>query len=316
MKRILVTGGAGFIASHIVDRLISLGHRVIVIDNLRSGSRKNVNKEAIFYKADICSQKQLESIFKKEKPHVVNHHAAQVEVSKSVSNPAETFDINVKGTLNVLLAFGQLIERGVIKRREKPKFIFASTGGAIYGEPTRIPVDEKRPLKPISPYGLSKLLAEECIEFYSRIYNFNSIIFRYTNVYGPRQSPHGEAGVVAIFSNLLRQGGKPTIFGDGTKVRDYLYVDDVVRANVAALVYNKNETFNLGTGRPIKDRQVFETIASHFQAKKVIYVPFRKGEIKKITLDCRRASRLLRWKSNVGFEEGIKRTVEFFNHHK
>lgn len=308
-KNILVTGGAGFIGSHIVDRYLSLGHRVAVVDNLQSGSRKNLNKKATFYKIDIRNQKQLEAVFKKEQPDIVNHHAAKAEVSKSIRDPASTIDINVNGTVNVLSAFSRLIENGVIRHTQKPKFIFASSGGAIYGEPKKIPVSEALLPEPISPYGLSKLLAEKCVEFYSRVFGFTHVILRYANVYGPRQNPRGEAGVVAIFSDLLRRGKTPTIFGDGTKIRDYVYVADIVRANVAALSYGRNGVFNLGVGRPIRDQDVFDAIAAHFNKKEVIYFPFRKGEIRKITLDSRRASRFLRWKPMVSFEEGIKRTV-------
>src|SRR3989344_3115393 len=237
--KIIVTGGAGFIASHVVGAYVAAGHRVVVIDSLSTGFRRNVNPKAKFYKADIRNLALMERIFKKERPEVVNHHAAIVEVVKSIANPLLTYEVNVLGTANVLVAFGKYgpssVKTSAGRRGTNRRFIFSSTGGAIYGGPKEIPADEKTPKSPLSPYSLSKSLGEDVIRFYAKQYGFAPIILRYPNVYGPRQNPKGEAGVIAIFGGLLKSGKRPIIFGDGTKARDYLYVCDVVRANLMAL---------------------------------------------------------------------------------
>lgn len=300
--KILITGGAGFIGSHVVDAYLQAGYRVVVIDNLATGFRKNVNPRAKFYKADIRNAKKIEEIFKKERPDVVNHHAAIAEVVKSLRDPMPTLDVNVTGTVNLLLSSGKY---GV------KKFIFSSTGGAIYGEPKKIPADERTEPVPLSPYGLSKHLGELVIQFYAKMYGFNYIIFRYPNVYGPRQNPKGEAGVVAIFGGLMKSGKRPTIFGDGTKTRDYVYVGDITRANVLALQKGKNEIINLGWGKKISDRQIFDTIAKYTNFKeKPIYAPYRKGEVYQIAITNAKAKQILNWAPNVKFEEGVRRTLE------
>ena len=301
--KILVTGGAGFIASHVVDAYIKAGHKVAVIDNLSTGFRKNLNPAAKFYKADICDLKAVEKIFRQEKPEIVNHHAAIVEVAKSLYNPIPTLKTNVLGTANVLLSFCKY------SRGRNKKFIFSSTGGAIYGEPKKIP-DEMAPLFPLSPYGLSKLLAEETIKFYARQNNFGYLILRYANVYGPRQNPKGEAGVVAIFEGLMKSGKQPTIFGDGTKARDYVYVGDIVRANAIALNRGNNETVNLGWGKKITDQTIFDTIAKELNFKrKPVYAPYRQGEVYQIALDARKAKRVLGWKPKTALRDGIRKTL-------
>ncbi len=300
--KILVTGGAGFIASHIVDTYISSGHKVVVIDNLATGFRKNVNKKVKFYIVDIRDAKKINAIFKKERPNIVNHHAAIAEVVKSLKDPMPTFDVNLIGLINLLLASGQ---------NKIKKFIFSSTGGAIYGEPEKIPIDEATKPVPLSPYGLSKLLAEECIKFYAEHYNFDYLIFRYPNVYGPRQNPKGEGGVVAIFSGLMRDDKRPIIFGDGTKTRDYIYVDDIVKANIIGFKKGKNEILNLGWAKKISDQKIFDTIAKNLNFKKPpIYAPFRKGEIYQITLLAKKAKKILGWEPKVKLEEGIIKTLE------
>ncbi len=304
-KKIIVTGGAGFIGSHIVDAYLKLGHQVVVLDDLSKGSLKNIKTKAKFYKVNIENLENVEKIFRKEKPDIVNHHAAKAEVVKSLINPIETFNTNVLGTINLCLAFGKFSPT-------KEKFIFASTGGAIYGNPQKIPVNENHPLKPISPYGLSKLLAEEVVKFYSNFYNFPYLIFRYSNIYGPRQNPKGEAGVVAIFAGLMKNNLRPTIFGDGSKGRDYLYVDDVVRANVLALKKGKNEILNLGTGRLTLDIEIFNLIAKEFKFKeKPIFQNPRPGEVYRISLDSKRVRKILGWRPKIKLETGIKKTVEW-----
>lgn len=297
-----MTGGAGFIGSHIVDAYLRAGHRVAVIDNLATGFRKNVSPKARFYEADLRNTTLIRKIVLKEKPAIVNHHAAIAEVVKSLRDPLPTFEVNVSGTAGLLLACG---EAGI------RKFLFASTGGAIYGEPKKIPAPESEPPTPLSPYGLSKWLGEEVIRFYSRMYGFPYVIFRYPNVYGPRQNPKGEAGVVAIFAGLMRSGQQPIIFGDGTKTRDYVYVEDLLRANLTALRKGKNETLNLGWGRKVSDLDIFNTLARLMKFReKARHAPYRKGEVYRIALAARRARKVLGWKPTVTLEQGIRRYLE------
>ena len=303
--KIIVTGGAGFIGSHVVDAYIKAGHKVAVIDNLATGFRKNVNPKAKFYKEDIRKLDAMERVFKIEKPEVVNHHAAIAEVVKSLVNPIPTYEVNLSGTTNVLLAFRKY------GRGKNRKFIFSSTGGAIYGEPKKIPADEETPETPLSPYGLSKLLGEKVISFYASQYGFNYLIFRYPNVYGPRQNPKGEAGVVAIFGGLMKSGIRPTIFGDGTKCRDYTHIEDIVRANIVAIKRGRNEIINLGWGKPISDLTIFNAIAKHTNFKnKPIHAPYRKGEVYRIALAAAKANKVLQWQPTVNLDEGIKNTVK------
>jgi UDP-glucose 4-epimerase len=302
--KIIITGGAGFIASHVADAYVKAGHKVAIIDNLLTGFRKNMNRKAKFYKADIRNLPLMERIMKRERPEIVNHHAAIAEVIKSLRNPLPTFQTNVIGMANVLLAFGK---HG---RGKNKKLIFSSTGGAIYGEPKKIPADENTPAVPLSPYGLSKLLGEEVLKFYSRQYGFKYLIFRYPNVYGPRQNPKGEAGVIAIFGGLIKNGGRPKIFGDGTKARDYTYVGDIVRANITALTKGADKTMNLGWGKIVTDQMIFDTIARETGFKqKPIYTPYRKGEVYQISIDAKKAKKILGWRPKVKLEEGIKKTL-------
>ena len=302
--KILVTGGAGFIGSHVVDRYVELGHEVTVIDNLSTGFEKNLNAKAKFFKADIRELEKIYEIVSDFKPDVINHHAALAEVTKSVEDPSDTLAVNVMGTANVLLAGG----KASIKH-----FIFSSTGGAIYGDPVHLPADESCKPAPLSPYGLSKLLGESIIEFYARIYGFTYTIFRYSNVYGPRQSPSGEAGVVAIFTNLIKSGARPTIFGDGSKTRDYVYVGDIVSANELALDTTENNLLNLGWGKEISDQEIFDAIASALNfSEDSIYAPFREGEVSKISLDSTKARKILGWVPKVNITEGINITTKCY----
>lgn len=306
--KIIVTGGAGFIASHVVDAYIKAGHRVVVIDNLSKGFRKNLNPKAKFYKADITNLVLMEKIFKKEKPEMVNHHAAIAEVVLSMRDPIPTLTTNVLGTANLLLAFGHHGKGGA-----KRKFIFASTGGAMYGDPKKLPVNEAAPAAPLSPYGLSKKLAEETIIYYAKLFGFDYFIFRYSNVFGPRQNPHGEAGVVAIFGALMEIGKAPTIFGDGSKSRDYIYVGDVAAANFAALRRGKNMIANIGNGSLITDQQIFDAVAKEMGFKgKPVYAPYRAGEIYKISLDASRAGKTLGWKPKMKLTKGIGEAVKVY----
>jgi UDP-glucose 4-epimerase len=304
--KIIITGGAGFIASHVTDEYIKAGHKVVIIDNLSTGFKKNINPKAKFYKTDIRDKKTIDNIFKKEKPEILNHHAAIAEVVKSLRDPIPTLDVNVLGTTNVLLAFGNY------GKGKNKKVIFSSTGGAIYGEPKIIPADETTQASPLSPYGLSKLLDEEIIKFYARQYGFKYFIFRYPNVYGPRQNPKGEAGVVAIFGGLMKSGNQPIIFGDGTKARDYVFVKDIARANLTALQKGINEIINLGWGKPVTDKEIFDAVAEATKfSKKPIYKPYRKGEVYKIAINAKRAEKTLGWKPQIKLQDGIIETIKF-----
>ena len=303
--KILVTGGAGFIGGHIVDAYLKAGHKVAVLDDLVTGSRRNLNPKAKFYKADVRDVKKVRAAIAEFQPDVINHHAAIAEVVRSMRDPMPTLEVNVLGTANLLTAFGTM------SRSKNKKFIFASTGGALYGEPRKLPAGETTLPGPLSVYGLSKQMAEDLIRFYAREFSFPYLIFRYANVYGPRQNPKGEAGVVAIFGGLLKVGKQPAIFGDGKKTRDYVYVGDIVRANLLGLTKGKNVELNLGLGREVQDRKVFDEVAAYYgYSKEPKYLPHRKGEVKRITLDAKKARRVLGWKPGVDLEDGIKKALK------
>jgi UDP-glucose 4-epimerase len=301
--KILVTGGAGFIASNIVDALIDLGHNVVIVDNLTSGFQQNLNPKAKFYKIDIRDSK-LSEILEREKPQIVNHHAAQIDVRKSSEDPIADAEANILGSLNLItscLRFG-------VKR-----IIYASTGGATYGDPEYIPADENHPIKPISQYGVSKHTVEHYLHLYSITDRLEYVTLRYSNVYGGRQNPHGEAGVVAIFAIQMLTGKQPTIFGPGDKTRDYTHVSDIVRANIIALEHGKNAIYNIGTGVETKDQEIFDTLASVLGFKgKPIYAPLRKGEVYRIALDCTKAQKELGWSPQLSLKEGMARTAEYY----
>src|SRR3989344_7280535 len=290
--KILVTGGAGFIGSHIVDKYIGLGYQVVVIDNLLAGFRKNLNKRAKFYKADIRNLPLMEKILRKEKPQIINHHAAISEVIKSIKDPHLTYETNVLGTANILLA-GSAV--GI------KKFLFSSTGDALYNNQKRLPVGESFLPNAISPYGFSKLIGEKFVEFYAKQGGFQYLIFRYANVYGLRQNRR----IISIFTGLRKRGVRPTIFGDGTKTRDYIYIDDIIRVNILGLKIGKNEVLNIGSGHETSDQKVFDVLAQELNFKKLpIYTHFRQGEVYRIALDCFRARKTLKWQLKVNFKEG------------
>lgn len=295
-EKILVTGGAGFIASHIVDAYIAKGHPVVVVDDLSRGFRKHLNPRATFYKTDITDLVALRRVFRKEMPDVVNHHAAIAVVAESVRDPIPTMRSNVIGTTNVMVAAGEIGVR---------KVLFASSA-AVYGNPGKLPIRESAPTRPISSYGLSKLLGEETIKFYARMFGFDYLLFRYANVYGPRQNPLGEGGVVAIFSDLIRHGKQPIIFGDGKKTRDYVYVSDIVKANTLGLATGSGEIINISRGVEVSDRTVYDTIAKNLRyGGDPAYAPHREGDIVRSALSGARAMDVIGWKSTIAFEKGI-----------
>lgn len=300
--KIIVTGGAGFIASNITDAYVKAGHKVAVIDNLSGGFKENVNPKSRFYKVDIRDLSAIKKIFHKEKPDVVNHHAAFASVPGSVREPDRTYSTNLTGTANILLSAGEMNVK---------KFIFATAGG-IYTETKSKKVNENSKIEALSPYVLSKILGEQMVRTYSKWYNFPHLIFRYGNIYGPRQNPRGEAGVITIFMDLISRKKQPHIFGDGTKLRDYVYVADIARASVLALKKGKNETLNFGFGRGISDQKVFDTLAKYMCYKKgPYYEPVRSYEVKRLCLDASRAKKVLGWEPKISFEDGVKKYLEF-----
>jgi len=302
--RILVTGGAGFIASHIVDAYLAHGHRVSVVDNLSRGKIEQVNKRARFFKADIRDQARMEKIFRAFKPEIVNHHAAQIDLRKSVADPAMDAGVNILGSL-ILLELAR-------KHRVK-KFIFASTGGALYGEQDYFPADENHPIRPLSPYGIAKRAVELYLFYYQAVHGMNYVSLRYSNVYGPRQDPFGEAGVVAIFAEKLWRNLQPVINGDGRQTRDYVYVGDVVEANLLALKRGLSGPFNIGTGKETSVNQIFNALKKITGAElKPLHGPAKKGEQRRSVLDSSLARKLMGWKPKVSLTEGISLTAEFF----
>jgi len=301
--KILVTGGAGFIASQIADAYILEGHEVHILDNLSTGFEKNINPKAIFINSDITSQSIL-SLFKKERFDVVNHHAAQIDVRKSVNDPIFDANTNILGTINLLQA---AVKTGV------KKFMFASTGGAVYGEQEYFPADEKHPTNPVSPYGITKLCIEKYLFFYKIEYKLNYTILRYANVYGPKQNPFGEAGVVAIFTNKLLKNENPIINGDGEQTRDYVFVEDVVQANVIALNDNTSDIYNIGTGVETSVNELF-TKLNQISGSKASekHGPAPKGEQARSVITSDKLYKKFNWKPSIKIEEGLKKTFESF----
>ncbi|MDP2207985.1 MAG: NAD-dependent epimerase/dehydratase family protein [Bacteroidota bacterium] len=301
--KILVTGGAGFIASHVTDAYINADHSVVIIDNLSMGVKENINPKAKFYQLDIRDDK-VKDIFEQEKFDIVNHHAAQMDVRKSVDDPMFDASVNVVGVLN-------LLEN--CKKFDVKKFIFASTGGAIYGEQDYFPADENHPVRPLSPYGITKLATEKYLFYYEQVFGLPYVVLRYANVYGPRQNPHGEAGVIAIFAKKMLEGGQPQINGDGKQTRDYVFVSDVVRANLLALEYGKSDIFNIGTGIETDVNLLFNEIKKLTNSNcDELHAPAKKGEQLRSVLDTRKIEEELTWEPKYKIEEGLNLTVEFF----
>ena len=301
--KILVTGGAGFIASQIADAYIREGHEVHILDNLSTGFEKNINPKARFIKSDISAPAILD-IFKKENFDVVNHHAAQIDVRKSVNDPIFDANTNILGTINLLQS---CIKTGV------KKFMFASTGGAVYGEQEYFPADEKHPTNPVSPYGITKLAIEKYLFFYRNEYGLNHTILRYANVYGPRQNPFGEAGVVAIFTSKLLKNENPIINGEGKQTRDYVFVEDVVKANVVTLNSLSSNIYNIGTGIETSVNQLFEKLNDIAGSKAVEkHGPSPKGEQARSVITSDKLFNEFHWKPSIKIDEGLRKTFESF----
>lgn len=299
--KILVTGGAGFIGSNIVDAYIAQGHSVTVVDDLSTGKKKQVNPKANFLAMDVRDP-NISTLFAKNGFDIVNHHAAQIDVRKSVQDPFIDASVNVLGTLRLL---------DCCRTYGVRKFIFASSGGVMYGE-CPAAANEETPAHPESPYGFSKASAETYVRFFGSTYHVPYTILRYGNVYGPRQDPHGEAGVVAIFIGKLLAGEGVTIFGDGKQERDYVNVAEIVEANIAALTKGENQIFNIGHGTPVTVNELHKVLAKLIGGKKAPqYLPARQGEVQRSLLNVQRAAKGLGWKPSVTLEQGLAATIDF-----
>jgi len=304
VANILVTGGAGFIGSHLVDALLRAGHRVVVVDNLSNGKIENLNRQALFYQQSVQDEEMLERVFMLHRFDYVFHLAAQASVSVSVKEPVKDAMSNIVGSL-VLLE--KSVKYGV------KKFIFSSTGGAIYGDDVPIPTNEEIFPKPVSPYGIAKRSVEMYLDFFKKEKGLDYVSLRYGNVYGPRQDPNGEAGVVAIFTSRMLKNEEVYIFGDGEYVRDYVYVSDVVEANLLSLKPEVSGIFNIATGVGTTVNQLFKMLAELTNySRQPIYAEPRKGDLRKSILDCSKAEKILGWKPKTDLKTGLALTVEFF----
>ncbi len=299
--QVLVTGGAGFIGSHVVDALVEREYRVAVLDNLSSGVRANVNARAEFYQGDITDPDTVERVFERVRPQLVDHHAAQISVSESAKDPIFDARTNIVGSLVLLEA---------CRKHGVEHFTFASTGGALYGNPAAIPADEHTPILPLSPYGAAKASVETYLRMYRATWGLHSVALRYANVYGPRQSPHGEAGVVAIFAGKMLAGQDPVIFGSGEQERDFVYVGDVAAANVAAIGARLEGSFNVGTGKGTSVNDVASALAAACGfSRRPMYSPERPGEVQRITLDAQLLTKAVGWEPKIDLQQGLAQVV-------
>jgi UDP-glucose 4-epimerase len=302
--RILVTGGAGFIGSHVVDALIKRGHEVSVVDDLSTGKREHLNPRAKFYHLDIRDAHHLEEVFAAERPEIVNHQAARANVRESMAKPVLYAEVNVIGSLNLL----ELSRKYGVER-----FIYASTGGAVYGEPEYLPADESHPVNPLDPYGASKHFVEHYLYLYGVNYGLRYVALRYANVYGPRQDPYGEAGAVAIFTGQMLTGEEPVINGGGEQERDFVYVGDIAAANIRAMEESGSQIYNIGWGVGTSINEIFAKLKEITgYEKEAVHGPPKLGEVFKIYLDASKARRGLGWAPRVELDEGMRRTVEYF----
>ncbi len=311
--KILVTGGAGFIGSNVVDAYVAEGHEVIVVDNLYSGKMENLNPAAKFYLMDIRSD-EIKKVLEIEKPDVINHHAAQISVPYSVEDPRFDADVNIQGFVNLLES---------AKDTGVRKVIFISSGGAIYGEAEEYPTTEKYPPQPLSPYAIAKAVSEDFLFFYQHQYGLDYTVLRYANIYGPRQIPHGEAGVVAIFMDRLISGKKCTLFhfpeDPAGMIRDYCFVEDIKQANIKALENGSCQAFNIGTGVETKTLDLFNKIFQVIDQR--IGLPeelgqmerqeARPGDLKRSCLNTKKAERELGWTAKYDLEQGLRKTLDW-----
>jgi len=304
----LVTGGAGFIASHIVDSYLDKGLDVVIVDDLSRGSMNNVNPKARFYQADIRDYDAMRVIFERERPDYINHHAAQMDLRRAVFEPAFDAETNIVGSIHLL---------NLAVEFKAKRVVYASSGGAAYGEPLYVPMGEDHPINPTTPYGISKHTVEHYLFNYRLLYGLEYVVLRYGNVYGPRQSSKGEAGVVAIFCEQLLANETPKLFGNGKKTRDYVYVTDVAQANVRALEQGNGRIFNIAFGQPTTDYEIFNAVCKALDIKpfEPIYTAKRPGEIDHCYLKVDQAKRELNWTPRVSLTEGLQITAAFFRQH-
>ncbi len=302
MMNIMATGGAGFIGSHIVDKLIKMGHKVVIIDNLSTGKIDNVNKNAKLYTKDICSE-EIFRIFEAEKFEMVYHHAAQIDVQRSIKDPVFDGSVNVLGTVNILEA---------CKRYGVRKIIYASSA-AVYGQPHYLGIDEKHPIRPISYYGISKYVPEHYINIYSQLWGIDYTILRYANVYGIRQDPKGEGGVISIFMDKMLRNETRIIYGDGSATRDFINVEDVATANIKALTKGSRETINIGTGIATSISDLCDTMREIMEVDiDRQFVQERKGDIRHSYFNIEKAKHVLDWTPEYTLQEGLYRTINYY----
>lgn len=301
--KILVTGGAGFIGSHVAEAFLAEGHEVVIVDSLSTGRRANVPPAATFVELDLAGD-DVAAVVRDLKPDAIDHHAAHADVRESVADPFYDARVNVLGTIALLQA---AVAVGV------RKFIFVSSGGAMYGEPDIVPCDETHPARPISPYGASKVVGEIYVQTFGRVHGLEYTILRYPNVYGPRQHPYTEEGqVVSIFSRLMLSGRQPTIFGNGEQERDFVFVGDIADANVRALEKGSGQALNIGTGQGVTVNDLYRRLKAITEYEgDVRYAPPRPGEVFRIALDASRARRELGWEPRTSLDEGLRATVEW-----
>ncbi|HEV8340979.1 MAG TPA: NAD-dependent epimerase/dehydratase family protein [Candidatus Binatia bacterium] len=301
--KIVVTGGAGFIGSHIVDAYVAKGHEVLVIDDLSTGRRENLNPKGVFQHMDLLDP-TLPEVLSRFSPDVVSHQAAQMDLRRSVNDPLFDAKVNILGLIHVLEG---------CKSLKIKKVVFASSGGAIYGEQETFPAPEEHPKNPASPYGVSKLTGEQYLAYYQMAFGIPYIALRYSNVYGPRQNSMGEAGVVAIFIGQLLDGKPPTINGDGQQTRDYVYVDDVVAANLAAMESSYTGGLNIGTGKETDVVTIFRLLKEGMQSNiNAVHGPAKLGEQRRSSLATSRARKILDWLPRTPLHEGLKQTIESY----
>jgi UDP-glucose 4-epimerase len=302
----LVTGGAGFIGSNLVDALLARGERVVVVDDLSTGRRENLaealDQGAALHELGVCDTEALRALFERERPELVFHLAAQIDVRRSVADPAADARVNVEGTINVLAAAQAAGARRVV---------YSATGGAVYGEAEQVPTPEDAPARPLAPYGQGKLAGEGYCALFTRLHGLSTVALRYANVYGPRQDPLGEGGVIAIFCGCLAERRTPTIYGDGTQTRDYVYVGDVVAANLRAAELDATGPINVGTGVETSVLDLVEAFRAleGGDAFEPVHAPARAGEVLRSCLDATRARELLGWEPRVELADGLRRTL-------